>query len=324
MSVLSLREIRRRVGGPTAGAWIALAVLLAVCCFGNEFFRDPRNLLNITRQVSYSGIIALGMTFVIAAGGIDLSVGSLLALSGVLSLQAMNSLSCAPELQLAAAFLTALAVGAAGGALNGALVGGARVQPFIVTLGSWSIYRSLALYFADAGLVGASNPLYPELTGVEFLGLSLPAWTLLFLTAFLAAVLRSTPFGRHVCAVGSNERVARYAAIRTGRIKFYTYLLAGGLAGVSAFLLGGRLSSVSSTSAGLSYELDAIAAVIIGGSAMTGGRASVAGTLAGVLILGIVSNALDMWGVSVNLQGTVKGLVIIIAVLIQYKRKGNE
>ena len=324
MSALSLNVIRRRISGPTAGAWIALAVLLAVCCLGNEYFRDPQNLLNITRQVSYSGIIALGMTFVIAAGGIDLSVGSLLAFSGVLSLQVMNATAGTPEVQLAAAFLTALAVGAAGGAVNGALVGAARVQPFIVTLGTWSIYRSLALYFADAGLVGTSNPLYPEMTGREFLHVSLPAWILLALTILLAAVLRSTPFGRHVCAVGSNERVARHAAIRTGWGKFHTYLLAGGLAGVSAFLLGGRLSSVSSTSAGLSYELDAIAAVIIGGSAMTGGRASVGGTLAGVLILGIVSNALDMWGVSVNLQGTVKGLVIIIAVLIQYKRKGNE
>ena len=324
MSALSLNVIRRRISGPTAGAWIALAVLLAVCCLGNEYFRDPQNLLNITRQVSYSGIIALGMTFVIAAGGIDLSVGSLLAFSGVLSLQVMNATAGTPEVQLAAAFLTALAVGAAGGAVNGALVGAARVQPFIVTLGTWSIYRSLALYFADAGLVGTSNSLYPEMTGREFLHVSLPAWILLALTILLAAVLRSTPFGRHVCAVGSNERVARYAAIRTGWIKFHTYLLAGALAGVSAFLLGGRLSSVSSTSAGLSYELDAIAAVIIGGSAMTGGRASVGGTLAGVLILGIVSNALDMWGVSVNLQGTVKGLVIIIAVLIQNKRKGNE
>ena len=122
MSALSLNVIRRRISGPTAGAWIALAVLLAVCCLGNEYFRDPQNLLNITRQVSYSGIIALGMTFVIAAGGIDLSVGSLLAFSGVLSLQVMNATAGTPEVQLAAAFLTALAVGAAGGAVNGALV----------------------------------------------------------------------------------------------------------------------------------------------------------------------------------------------------------
>ncbi len=207
--------------------------------------------------------------------------------------------------------------------MNGVLVGAARIQPFIVTLGTMSIYRSLALYFADAGLVSTGNELYRTATSATFCMISVPALVMVLLTVFFTVVMRSTRFGRHVCAVGSNERVARYAAIPTGRIKFRTYLLAGLLAGLSAFLLGGRLSSISSSGAGLSYELDAIAAVIIGGTAMTGGRASVPGTLAGVLLLGIVSNVLDMWGISVNLQGTVKGLVIIIAVLIQYKRKDS-
>ena len=135
----------------------------------------------------------------------------------------------------------------------------------------------------------------------------------------LSVLLNRTRLGRHICAVGSNERVARYSGIRTGAVKYATYLIAGLTAGISALLFGSRLNAVSSTSAGLSYELDAIAAVIIGGSSMNGGKASVWGTLAGVLILGIVSNVLDMWGISVTLQGTVKGLVIIIAVMIQRK-----
>ena len=305
----------------SGGGYVVLAVLLILCSVSNEYFRNPQNLFNITRQVSYSGIIALGMTFVIAAGGIDLAVGSLLALAGVGALLAMELAPGSPLLQLLLALVAAIGIGAAGGAVNGVLVGAARIQPFIVTLGTMSIYRSLALYFADAGLVTTDNGLYRELASATFGGVSLPALVLLVLTVLLGVVLRSTRFGRHVCAVGSNERVARYAAIPTGRVKFYTYLLAGVLAGISAFLLGGRLSSISSSGAGLSYELDAIAAVIIGGAAMTGGKASVPGTLAGVLLLGIVSNVLDMWGVSVNLQGTVKGLVIIIAVLMQYKRK---
>ena len=139
------------------------------------------------------------------------------------------------------------------------------------------------------------------------------------MTVQFSVIQKHTRLGRHICAVGSNERVARYAAIRTGLVKFYTYLIAGTTAGISALLFGGRLNSVSSTSAGQSYELDAIAAVIIGGSSMNGGKASIWGTLAGILILGIVSNVLDMWGISVTLQGTVKGLVIIIAVMMQRK-----
>ena len=286
----------RKLFANSGGVYIALAVLLAVCSVSNEYFRNPQNLANITRQVSYSGIIALGMTFVIAAGGIDLAVGSLLALAGVLSILSMDLAPGSPALQLALAFATALGVGALGGAVNGVLVG---------------------------GLVSTGNELYRTATSATFCMISVPALVMVLLTVFFTVVMRSTRFGRHVCAVGSNERVARYAAIPTGRIKFRTYLLAGVLAGLSAFLLGGRLSSISSSGAGLSYELDAIAAVIIGGTAMTGGRASVPGTLAGVLLLGIVSNVLDMWGISVNLQGTVKGLVIIIAVLIQYKRKDS-
>jgi len=305
----------------SGGVWIALAVFLAAAMISNASFRSPQNLINITRQVSYSGIIALGMTFVIAAGGIDLAVGSLFALAGVVSLFAMHAAGTSEAVQLLAGFGAALGVGVAGGALNGVMVGAARIQPFIVTLGTMSIFRSLALYFADAGLVSTDNSLYGRAVSAELAGIPLPTLILLGLTAVLAVMLNLTRFGRHVCAVGSNERVARYSAIRTGAVKFWTYVLVGGLAGLSAFLLGGRLNSVSSSGAGMLYELDAIAAVIIGGTAMTGGKATVTGTLAGVLLLGIVSNVLDMWGVSVNLQGTVKGLVIIIAVLIQYKRK---
>ncbi|MDR0932715.1 MAG: ABC transporter permease [Victivallales bacterium] len=305
----------------SSGVWIALLLFLAVAAISNENFRSPQNLINITRQVSYSGIIALGMTFVIATGGIDLAVGSLFALSGIVSLLAMNATGGTECVQLAVGLGVALGVGVVGGAFNGALIGAARIQPFIVTLGTMSIFRSLSLYFANAGLIGVDNSLYMQLGMADFGGIPLSTLLLFLLTVTLAIILKRTRFGRYVCAVGSSERVAYYSAIRVGLVKFWTYVLAGLLAGFSAFLLGGRLNSISSSGAGLSYELDAIAAVIIGGSAMTGGRATVTGTLAGILLLGIVSNVLDMWGISVNLQGAVKGLVIIIAVLIQYKRK---
>ena len=303
----------------SAGPWLALIVLLAVCSISSPSFRQWQNLLNITRQVSYSGIIALGMTLVIIGGGIDLSVGSLLALAGCAGVMTMNAVPD-PVCGFAAGIAVALAVGAAGGALNGALVTLGKIPPFIATLGTFSIFRSLALYFADAGLVSSGNAYFRAMGRAALLGIPLPAWILLVLTILLSVGLNRTPSGRHLCATGANETVAQYAAIRTRLVRFVTYGIVGITVGISALLLGGRLSSISSTNAGLSYELDAIAAVIIGGTAMAGGRGTLWGTLAGVMILGIVSNVLDMWGISVNLQGTVKGAVIIAAVLIQRKK----
>lgn len=303
------------------GPYLALAVLLIACCISDEHFRSTQNLLNITRQVSYSGLIALGMTFVIAAGGIDLSIGSILAMTGVLSILGMNLLPPGMEtVGVLAALGISVAAGTAAGAVNGLLVSVGKIPPFIATLGTLSIFRSLALYFADAGMVASQNPIYRDIGSYELLGIPLPTIVLIVFTVLFAVLLRNTRFGRHVCAVGSNEKVAFYSAIPTGRVKFYTYMLIGFAAGISAFLFGSRLNSVSSTSAGASYELDAIAAVIIGGSSMSGGKASVIGTFAGILILGIVSNVLDMWGISINLQGLVKGLVILVAVLIQRVR----
>ena len=286
-------RLLRSTGGPYA----ALIVLLIVCCLSNEHFRNIQNLINITRQVSYSGIIALG----------------------ALSIMGMNAFPGSETAAVALAALIAVVTGAVGGTTNGLLVSVGKIPPFIATLGTMVIFRSLTLYFADSGLVSTENEAFRSFGGALIGSVPLPVWVMLILTVLLSVLLNRTRLGRHICAVGSNERVARYSGIRTGVVKYSTYLIAGLTAGVSALLFGSRLNAVSSTSAGLSYELDAIAAVIIGGSSMNGGRASVWGTLAGVLILGIVSNVLDMWGISVTLQGTVKGLVIIIAVMIQHK-----
>ena len=304
----------------TGGPYAALAVLLLLCCLSNEHFRNVQNLINITRQVSYSGIIALGMTFVIAGAGIDLSVGSLLALSGALSIMSMNAFPGSETAAVALAALVAVAVGALGGTANGLLVSLGKIPPFIATLGTLSIYRSLSLHMADAGTVSSSNDIFRGLGSAAFLGLPLPAWVFFGLALVFGVILRQTSLGRHICATGANPKAAEYAAIKTNVIRFITYAIAGLTAGISAFLFSTRLNAISSTDAGLSYELDAIAAAIIGGTAMNGGRGSIAGTVAGVLILGIISNALDMWGAPVNLQGLVKGSIIIIAVLIQRQK----
>lgn len=308
------------------GAWLALALLLAVCALTSAPFRSPQNLLNIVRQSSYGGIVALGMTFVIVSGGIDLSVGSLFALSGVCALLAGAALpaSWPPALSFAVACAAGLAAGLAGGALNGALVAAGGLPPFIATLGTYSIFRSLALYLADSGTVPASTPLFGRIGGGAPLGIPAPVLALLALAVLLDVVLALTPFGRHALATGASERVARFSGIRTGRVRFLGYLLTGGLCALSALLFAGRLESISSSNAGLLYELDAIAAVIIGGAAMSGGRGTLRGTLAGVLVLGVVTNILDLWGVNVSLQGCVKGAVIVISVLVQRNARDSR
>ena len=318
-----LKKILLKLTGP----YSALLVLFLVCSLSSDVFLSADNLFNILRQVSYSGIIALGMTFVIIAGGIDLSVGSIFAVCGVCSILAIRKftpeadcMGMSPDLcgfLLAAA--VSIAAGLVGGAINGAIVVLGRIPPFIATLGAYSIFRSLALYLADSGTLSTGNEVLCKVGEAEIGPISLPALLLFGLTALLGALLSFTAFGKHVCAVGSNERVAHFAGIRTGLVKFMTYLIIGGCVGIAAILFAGRLGSVSSSNAGLFYELDAIAAVIIGGAAMSGGRGTLHGTLAGVLILGLVSNILDMWGVAATLQGLVKGLVIIISVLIQKK-----
>jgi ribose transport system permease protein len=302
------------------GPYVALAVLLLICSASSADFRKPQNLLNILRQISYTGIIALGLTFVIIAGGIDLSVGSLTALAGGLGILAMNRFPGAPGIGLAAAILASCAAGVAGGVINGLIITRGKVAPFIATLGTMAIYRSLTLYIVDAGEFRTANEQYAAFGGGKFLAVPTPVWILFLLTAFFAVLLLKTPFGRHVCAVGSSERVSAYSAINVKRIKFLTYLLAGFTVGMTSVLLGARLNSISSSNAGAGYELDAIAAAIIGGTSLSGGRGTIVGTLLGAIILGIVNNMMVMWEVSPYLHGTVKGVVIIIAVLIQRKR----
>ena len=317
-----LLDALRGPAGSSAGAWLALALLAAVCAATSAPFRNPQNLLNIARQVSYSGIIALGMTFVIVSGGIDLSVGSLFALCGVsaLSAEAAVHASLPTGASFAVACLAALATGALGGALNGAVVCLGSVPPFIATLGSYSIFRSRALWWADSGTVPAGNALFGRIGGSAALGVPTPVWVFVLLAAALDVALAKTPWGRHVAASGASERVAEFAGIRVKRVRFGAYVLTGALCAAAAVLFAGRLESISSSSAGLLYELDAIAAVVIGGAAMSGGSGTLRGTLAGALILGMVSNALDLWGVNVSLQGCVKGAVVIVSVLVQRKR----
>jgi len=319
-TVVKTTAAKRKINYSAWTPLVALVVLIAISTLTSDVFLSPRNLLNITRQISYSGIVALGMTLIIIAGGIDLSVGSMVALAGGLGVLALNALGGGP-LALVGAVLVALAAGAVCGAFNGLLVTVGRVAPFIATLGTMSIYRSMTLYMANGGEFRSQSQLYPSIGAGMFLEVPIATWIFLALAIVFHVLLTYTAYGRHVCAVGASELVARYSAIRVPVVKFITYLLTGLTVGVSAVLLSSRLNSVSSSNAGVFFELDAIAAVVIGGTSMSGGAGTIWGTVIGAAVLGVINNMLNMAGISPYLQGMVKGLVIILAVLVQYKRK---
>ncbi len=316
-------KLSKRLKGFSADKWgplLALLVLFVISSFASPYFLKTRNLLNILRQVSYTGIIGLGMTFVIITGGIDLSVGSMTAWAGGISILVLNALGGGPW-AIFVTILAAIGVGMASGAFNGIIITKGRVAPFIVTVGTMAIFRSLTLYISGAGEFRSQSNLFPEIGMGDFLGIPYPVWVFIGLAVLFWMILNHTKYGRYLCAIGSNEKVAKYSAINVDKIRFWAYSIVGMVVGVTSVLLAARLNSISSSGAGQSYELDAIAAVIIGGTSMSGGSGTIIGTVIGAIILGIVNNMLNMLGVSPYLQGTVKGLVIIAAVLIQRKKK---
>ncbi len=328
------------------GALVALLLLMAVTVAieyarsGTTAFISPENLINILRQWSFVGIIAIGMTFVIITGGIDLSVGSLLAFVGGLGILTLNALlanDVSEWLAVVVAGVVIIGSGTLAGLLNGLLIAKGRLAPFIATLGGLAAYRALAQTLADGGeFRSQSFNLFPLLGSggipVPFTNvapnaplpvpLTIPWPVVIFLIMAAAAsiVLNRTRFGRYALATGSNERAAVYSAINVDRIKLATYSLVGACTGVAALLLASRMNSISSGQTGGLTELDAIAAVVIGGTRMSGGSGSIGGTVLGVLILGVAGNMLNMLGVNPYLQGLVKGLIIIAAVLVQRRK----
>jgi Ribose/xylose/arabinose/galactoside ABC-type transport systems, permease components len=316
---MKFQPVLKKISFEKNGPLLTLILLVAISAIASPYFLQPQNLLNILRQVSYTGIIGLGMTFVIIAGGIDLSVGSMTALVGGLAIFALNFLGDSPAAILTA-IIFAIILGIAAGAVNGVIITKGKVAPFIVTLGTMAIFRSLSLYLVNAGQFISNSSLYPQIGMGSFLWIPIPVWVFLGLAIVFSIVLNHTRYGRYACAVGSNEKVALYSAIKVNWVKCISYLMVGATVAVSSILLSARLNSMSSSGGGLNYELDSISAVIIGGTSMNGGNGSIAGTVCGAIILGIINNMLNMIGVSPYLQGTVKGIVIIGAVLIQRKK----
>jgi ribose transport system permease protein len=313
----------------TGLGFIFLFVLALIVSFagggagGILSFLNPGNLINIVKQASYTGIIALGMTMIIISGGIDLSVGSMMAFTGGITIFLLNKFPPDSVTGTVIAILFCLVLGAACGFVNGFMVTTGRMAPFIATLGTMAIFRSLIQYFSGAANILSVSTVYPRFGPAEFLWIPVPVWVFVILTAVLHLVLNNTRFGRYVCAVGANEQVARYSAIKINLIKLVPYMITGFTVAVSALLWSSRINCIHSSGDGNGYELDAIAAVVIGGTSMAGGKGSIVGTIMGAVMLGMINNMLLMGGVSSFLQQAAKGLVIIAAVLLQYNNSNK-
>jgi ribose transport system permease protein len=292
------------------GSLIMLVVLLLGMSLATPEFSKVGNLLNVARQVSIWAIIATGMTFVIITGGIDLSVGSLVALTACVAMTVIDRLGWD-----AAGLLIGILVGGLGGAANGALIAWARVPPFICTLGALTVFRGLAL------IVTAGVPIIRFEGGFRYIGqgavwgIPVPILLMAAVVLVMQVVLRRTTFGAQVYAVGGNEEASRLAGIEVAQVKFWTYVLSGVLTGLAGMVLMARLSSAQ-PAVGEGMELDAIAAVVLGGTSLMGGRGSVWNTLVGALVIGVLNNGMNLMGVHTHYQLVAKGIIIVLAVLL--------
>ncbi len=301
---------------------VGLIILMAIVSAFSPNFLTTDNLLNILRQTSVNAIIACGMTFVILTAGIDLSVGSVLALTGAVCASLIGA-----DLNIWLVIAATLAFGAALGAVSGVIVSVGRVQPFIATLVAMTALRGATLVYSggrpiDAG-EGAAADAFWALGGSYVFGIPVPV--IIAAVVFLVGwfVLSHMRFGRYVYAIGGSEQVARLSGIAVGWIKIAVYAISGMTAALAGIVLTARLQSAQPT-AGTTYELDAIAAVVLGGTSLMGGRGTLFGTLVGALIIGVLNNALNLMDVSSYYQMVAKGAVILLAVLVDSRGKASS
>ncbi len=298
------------------GTILALIILMVFVSILNPTFLQANNLMNLMRQLIINGFIALGMTFVILTGGIDLSVGSTLAVTSAIFAGLLQN-----GMNTILAILIALGLGLILGLINGFLITKGKLAPFIVTLATMTIFRGLTLVYTDGRPIAGpkDNFAFQFLGKGQFLGI--PFQVILFALAFLIlwTILNKTALGRKIYAVGGNEKASFISGINIDKVKINVYVISSLMAVLSGLVLTSRLNSAQPT-AGVAYEMDAIAAVVLGGTSMAGGSGSLTGTLIGILILGVLNNGLNLLGVSSFYQQIVKGIVILIAVLIDRKR----
>ena len=298
---------------------VGLLLLVGIVSILSPSFLSTKNIFNILRQTSVNAIIAAGMTFVILTGGIDLSVGSILAISGAICASLLVS-----GQNIVIAIVISILIGAVVGFLNGFVISKGKLQPFIATLATMTILRGLTLVFTDGKPITLGSGYlainFGKIGGGEILSIPTPAIIMIVVFLVCAYILNSTKMGRYTYALGSNEEATKLSGLNTDKIKIWVYTISGILSALAGVIITSRLYSAQPT-AGTGYELDAIAAVVLGGTSLTGGKGKITGTIIGALIIGVLSNALNILDVSSYYQMMVKGVVILIAVLLD--RRSN-
>ena len=301
---------------------IAIALLIEVIIFSlfSPYFFTSENILNVSLQVSITAIIAVGMTFVILTSGIDLSVGALVAFTGVVTTSILKL-----DSPLAVNFLLMIGVGLLLGTMSGALAGifitRFNITPFIVTLALMTIWRGASYMFTDGRPVWGLPEQFSLLGSGRFMQIPYPTIIMLIIYGTAYVILHRTRFGRYIYAVGGNKEAARLAGINTNRILMSVYMMCGALSSLSGILLASRMNS-GQPNAGLMYELDVIAAVVVGGTSLFGGRGTVVGTFIGAMLIGVLRNGLNLLNVNSYVQQVIVGVVILLAVLMDRRRSG--
>ncbi|MCL2220749.1 MAG: ABC transporter permease [Oscillospiraceae bacterium] len=332
------KDIMRFLGNNAALFAFLLLFIMAIILRG-EIFLQPVNILNIMRHNAIIGIIALGMTLVIVLGGVSLSVGAQLALVGWISIEVFNATR-----NIFLAMLACVAAGIITGLLEGVLVAKFKVPSFIVTLGTMTIFRSIVLYgLTGGGLmvgippggVGADRDvevarIYQNISNVnlfqtdDFIGIPLPIIYWIALCVLMYLFTSHTATGRHIFATGSNEKAAKLSGIKVDKIRILGFAICGAMVALGAVVETARVGAISSAATGVEHNLDAIAAVVIGGASMAGGKGRISGTFFGVLTLGVMTNLLAIMGVDPFLHGAARGLIVIGAVLLQRRLDGTK
>ncbi|MBD8554264.1 ABC transporter permease [Rhizobium sp. CFBP 8762] len=301
-----------------AGTLIGLVVIMAVFASLVPGFLSERNLINILQQSSINACLALGMTLVIISGGIDLSVGPTAAISAVITATLLLSGTPVPL-----AILAGLGIGILCGFINGVLVAYVGLQPFIVTLGTLSTYRALALIYTGGNPVLGIPPAFRSLFNGNVLGIPTPVIIVAIVAIAAWVLLKKTPIGEYLLAVGGNEEAAYVAGVPIARTKITAYVISGGLAALASLILIGRLGAAEPILGNL-WELDAIAAAAIGGASLMGGKGSILGTILGAIILGAMRNGLTLMNVQAFYQLLATGLIILVAMMIDRATRGRE
>lgn len=317
-AVSAARRFSLPFGVRDAGTVMGLLIIVVVFSLLSPNFLTDQNILNILQQSSINACVALGMTLVIIAGGIDLSVGPIAAIAAVAVAVLM-----AASVPIFLAIPLALALGMAAGGLNGALVAYGGLQPFIVTLGTLSLYRAFSLIYTGGNPIFGIPPEFRALTNSAVFGIPSPVIIVAVLAALVWTLLNKTPLGEYFLAVGGNQEASRIAGVPVAMTKIASYVISGGLASVAGLILVGRLGAADPTLGNL-WELDAIAAAAIGGASLMGGKGSIIGTLLGAIILGSLRNGLTLMNVQAFYQLLATGLIILVAMLIDRATRGRE